>query len=48
MRRFEEEFDLVLVDSTDPVGPGAALFERTFYEAIKRSLRKGGVAVLPD
>jgi spermidine synthase len=44
--RFEEEFDLVLVDSTDPVGPGAALFERTFYEAIKRSLRKGGVAVL--
>jgi spermidine synthase len=44
--RFEDEFDLVLVDSTDPVGPGAALFERTFYEAIKRSLRKGGVAVL--
>jgi spermidine synthase len=43
---FEKEFDLVLVDSTDPVGPGVALFERTFYEAIKRSLRKGGVAVL--
>jgi spermidine synthase len=44
--RFEKEFDLVLVDSTDPVGPGVALFERTFYEAIKRSLREGGVAVL--
>ena len=44
--KFEEEFDVVLVDSTDPVGPGAALFESTFYEAIKRSLRKGGVAVL--
>jgi len=43
--KFEEEFDLVLVDSTDPVGPGAALFEKTFYKAIKRSLRKHGIAV---
>jgi spermidine synthase len=45
VRKFEEEFDVVLVDSTDPVGPGAALFERTFYESIKRSLRKNGIAV---
>ena len=45
MSKFEEEFDLVLVDSTDPVGPGAALFEKTFYKAIKRSLRKHGIAV---
>ncbi len=43
--KFEDEFDLVLVDSTDPVGPGAALFEKTFYKAIKRSLRKHGIAV---
>ncbi len=45
VRKFEEEFDVVLVDSTDPVGPGAALFEKTFYESIKRSLRKNGIAV---
>jgi spermidine synthase len=43
--KFEEEFDLVLVDSTDPVGPGAALFEKSFYKAIKKSLKKHGIAV---
>ncbi len=43
--KFEDEFDIVLVDSTDPVGPGAALFEKTFYKAIKKSLRKDGIAV---
>lgn len=44
--RFREEFDLVLVDSTDPVGPGIALYEAAFYHNIKKSLRKGGAAVL--
>ena len=44
--KFEEEFDLVLVDSTDPVGPGVALFEKSFYQAIKTSLKKGGAVVL--
>jgi spermidine synthase len=40
------EFDLVLVDSTDPVGPGEALYRISFYEAIKRSLKPGGATVL--
>lgn len=44
--RFQEEFDLVLVDSTDPVGPGVALYEMAFYQNIRKSLRKGGAAVL--
>lgn len=43
--RHKGEFDLVLVDSTDPVGPGKALYEINFYEAVKASLKKGGVAV---
>jgi spermidine synthase len=43
--QFDKEFDLVLVDSTDPVGPGVALFQISFYEAIKRSLKRGGAAV---
>jgi spermidine synthase len=42
---FNNEFDLILVDSTDPVGPGQALFEISFYESIKRSLRHSGAAV---
>jgi spermidine synthase len=45
VRNFTEEFDLVLVDSTDPVGPGVALFETTFYESVRKSLKRGGVAV---
>ncbi len=44
--RFQEEFDLVLIDSTDPVGPGIALYEMAFYQNIRKSLRKGGAAVL--
>jgi spermidine synthase len=45
VKNFTEQFDLVLVDSTDPVGPGVALFETSFYESIKKSLKKGGAAV---
>jgi spermidine synthase len=43
--RRSSEFDLVLVDSTDPVGPGEALFRKSFFESVKNSLRKGGAAV---
>ncbi len=42
----ENEFDIVLVDSTDPVGPGAALFATSFFESIRKSLTPAGVAVL--
>lgn len=45
IRSFEAEFDVILVDSTDPVGPGKALFEVSFFEDIKRGLKPGGVAV---
>jgi len=45
IRNFEQELDLVLVDSTDPVGPGTVLFETPFFKAIRRSLKRGGVAV---
>lgn len=41
----EREFDLIIVDSTDPVGPGAALFSREFYENCRRRLRPGGMIV---
>ncbi|MEW6741436.1 MAG: polyamine aminopropyltransferase [Planctomycetota bacterium] len=37
------EFDLVVIDSTDPIGPAAPLFERGFYGAVARALKPGGV-----
>jgi spermidine synthase len=39
-------FDVILVDSIDPVGEGAKLFTATFYEKVRAALREGGIAVL--
>ena len=39
----EDEFDIVLIDSTDPMGPGEGLFTDEFYNNVKRSLKKGGI-----
>ncbi|WP_367714741.1 polyamine aminopropyltransferase [Nitratireductor sp. GISD-1A_MAKvit] len=41
----EKRFDVILVDSTDPDGPGAALFTPGFYRDLKRILRPGGIVV---
>jgi spermidine synthase len=38
-------FDLILVDSTDPVGPAKVLFEPPFFESVKLGLKPGGIAV---
>jgi spermidine synthase len=39
----DERFDVVLVDSTDPIGPGARLFSAEFYRNIRRCLRVRGI-----
>ena len=39
----ERQFDVILSDSTDPIGPGEVLFTSPFYEGIKRCLKPGGV-----
>ena len=36
-------YDIIIVDSTDPGGPGAPLFGEKFYADLKRALRPGGV-----
>lgn len=36
-------YDVVLVDSTDPMGPGVGLFTKEFYTNVKESLKKGGI-----
>ena len=40
-----ERFDVILVDSTDPQGPGAVLFSERFYRAARDRLAPGGVMV---
>ena len=39
----ENEYDIVLIDSTDPMGPGEGLFTEEFYTNVKKSLKKGGI-----
>jgi spermidine synthase len=40
-----ERFDVVIVDSTDPMGPGEVLFTSAFYADCKRRLKDGGILV---
>jgi spermidine synthase len=45
MKKDGERFDVILVDSTDPIGPGAALFTESFYRDCRRRLNDGGILV---
>lgn len=39
-------FDVIIIDSTDPAGPGERLFSETFYRRCRDLLRPGGILVL--
>ncbi|OLS38772.1 spermidine synthase [Alkalihalophilus pseudofirmus] len=41
----ENEYDVIMVDSTEPVGPAVKLFEKGFYEGISRALKEDGIFV---
>ena len=41
----DHAFDVVIVDSTDPVGPAEPLFDRLFYQNVSRILTPGGIMV---
>lgn len=41
----KETFDVVLIDSTDPVGPAEPLFNKAFYKNVASLLGSGGIMV---
>jgi spermidine synthase len=41
----EQTFDVIISDSTDPIGPGEVLFSENFYQACRRRLNEGGILV---
>lgn len=41
----DNKYDVILIDSTDPVGPAEGLFTREFYESGKSALKEGGIFV---
>ena len=45
VQRTDRRFDVVISDSTDPIGPGEVLFGETFYGRVKNLLRPGGIFV---
>ena len=40
-----ESLDLIIVDSTDPIGPAEGLFSKPFYEDCMKALRPGGIVI---
>ena len=45
LKTTDEKFDVIISDSTDPIGPGEVLFSDSFYANAKRCLNDGGILV---
>lgn len=45
VRRAKNEYDLIIVDSTDPFGPGEGLFTKEFYGNCYKALNESGILV---
>lgn len=43
VRTHQGQYDVIICDSTDPIGPGVVLFSEDFYRASYESLTDGGV-----
>ena len=45
VKNCSDKFDIIIVDGTDPIGPGEVLFTEDFYAQCKNCLNQGGVIV---
>ena len=45
IRRCENRYDVIIVDSTDPFGPGEGLFTKEFYGSCFNALHEDGIMV---
>ncbi|KAM3872398.1 spermidine synthase [Diretmus argenteus] len=43
MKQNQDAFDIIITDSSDPVGPAESLFKETYYQLMKTALREGGI-----
>lgn len=41
----EDHYDVIIVDSTDPIGPGEVLFTKQFYQSCQRCLTYSGILI---
>jgi len=45
IRRCSDTYDIIIVDSTDPFGPGEGLFTKEFYGSCYKALKADGILV---
>jgi len=45
VRKKKSEYDLIVIDSTDPFGPGEGLFTKEFYGNCYNALNNGGILI---
>ena len=45
LRDSADEFDVIMVDSTEPVGPAIGLFSQNFYASVFKALKEDGIMV---
>eukprot|EP00762_Andalucia_godoyi_P002333 ANDGO_07545.mRNA.1 Spermidine synthase 1 len=43
LKTVSNHYDVVIVDASDPMGPGASLYSEAFYGSLKAALRAGGL-----
>lgn len=43
VKNCNERFDIIFLDTSDPVGPAEALYRKDFYQSLKKCLKKNGI-----
>ncbi|XP_078407520.1 spermidine synthase-like [Cetorhinus maximus] len=43
MKENQDAFDVIITDSSDPVGPAESLFQESYYQLMKNALRDDGI-----
>jgi spermidine synthase len=46
VKEHKNHFDIIVVDSTDPIGPGEGLFTADFYRCVREALKADGMVVV--
>jgi spermidine synthase len=45
IRRMKGQCDVIIIDSTDPIGPAKSLFNTDFYQSVYEALADGGITI---
>jgi len=45
LEKHQNEFDVIITDSSDPIGPAIVLFQKEYYALLKRALKSDGILI---